>query len=307
MKFFPWRRHGKRDVAKRKSVSKPEGRSGANAAEPVPGSTLLPPREPDFEQESVRRLLSYQVANLQGLGTCEAQEDAFAFTNVLDVTLIREKGLLAIVADGMGGMKDGRLASETVVSSIRRDFGGFDYLSDIASQLCGSLHRANEKTFSLLKGEGGSTAVVCLIYQESLYFASVGDSYLYLKRNGQLFRLNRPQNVLHDIYLQSIRSGTMNPEAAEQNPEKAALSQFLGIDMLEDIDFLRRPLPLMNGDVLLLCSDGIAGVLTEEQIYDGLMKLTPENMCSALEQMVCQASVGQYQDNYTALVIQCGY
>ena len=58
------------------------------------------------------RLLSYQVANLQGRGTRERQEDSFAFANALDVTEILRRGLLAVVADGMGGLKDGREVSQ---------------------------------------------------------------------------------------------------------------------------------------------------------------------------------------------------
>ena len=306
MGIFPWSRRRNRK-AEEETAFGSAPRPDADAADAsVPGRTLQPPPGADAAGGGApKRLLGYQVANLQGLGTCERQEDAFSFANVMDVTLIREKGLLAVVADGMGGMKDGRLASETAVSCIRQDFAGFDHRSDLAAQLRGSMCRANEKAFALLGGEGGSTAVVCLIYQEQLYFASVGDSFLYLKRDGRVFRLNRPQNIRHELYLEAIRGGTMDPSMARQDPEGAALTQFLGIDLLEDIDLLLRPLPLMSGDILLLCTDGVAGGLNEEQLIDGLTKPTPQEMCTALEQMVKHASSGQYQDNYTALIIQC--
>ena len=267
--------------------------------QPVPGA-VRPPL-------SARQLLSYQVANLQGIGTCEKQEDSFAFVNVLDVTLMREQGLLAIVADGMGGMRDGRQASDAVIQSVKSSFAEFDYSADLAQQMVDSVAAANERVFRLLDGEGGSTLIACLLYQESLYFVSVGDSYLYLKRNGQLLRLNRPQNVLHMLYMESIREGNMDPSFAEENHEKAALSQFLGMEFLDDVDFLRRPLPLMPGDVLLACSDGVGGMLTEEQVLECLSLLTPRDMCEALEKNVLAASAGGYQDNYTALVLQCSY
>lgn len=291
MRFFSWSRHAQKE---------------SRRPEKTPGRTLQPVSR-NIGAEENRYFLSYQVANLQGLGTCEEQEDAFAFANVLDVTLIQEKGLLAVVADGMGGMKGGQLASRTAVSSLRQDFAQLDYQLDIADQLYESLLWANEKVFSLLNGEGGSTVVACIIYQERLYFASVGDSCLYLKRNGQLFRLNRPQNVLYDTYLRSIRDGRMDPQIAEESHEKAALTQFLGMEPLEDVDFLRRPLPLMAGDVFLLCSDGIAGPVTESQLLGCLSEPISEDMCGALRQAIGQPSAGQYQDNYTALVIQCGY
>ncbi len=285
-RFLPWGRYRAPSPRERSTTLQPAGDS--------PGT-------------DIRRLMRYQVANLQGLGTCERQEDAFAFSNVLDLARSRKKGLLAVLADGMGGMREGRLASDTAVSSIRQEFEHFDQQEGIAGQLYESILHANEKTFSLLRGEGGSTVVACVIYEGSLYFASVGDSYLYLKRNGQLFRMNRPQNILYREYLRSIQNDTMDPWSAEQNGEKAALSQFLGMERLEDVDFLRRPFPLMPGDILLLCSDGIAGVLTEEQLLRCCTEPKPKEICDSLEQLVKQVSVGQYQDNYTALVIQCGY
>ena len=70
----------------------------------------------------VKRLLSYQVANLQGVGARARQEDSFTVANAFDVTEIKEKGLLFVVCDGMGGMKDGKVASETAIASIRNSF-----------------------------------------------------------------------------------------------------------------------------------------------------------------------------------------
>ena len=74
----------------------------------------------------MENLLGYRVANLQGVGARTRQEDSFTVANAFDVVKIRDEGLLFAVFDGMGGMKDGKLASETAVSSMRDSFKAMD-------------------------------------------------------------------------------------------------------------------------------------------------------------------------------------
>lgn len=254
----------------------------------------------------INRLLSYQAANLQGIGSRKQQEDSFAFVNAMDVTEIRENGLLAVVADGMGGMKGGKQASETVIACLKEDFQYMDREDDLAYQLCDSIFRASKKVCCLLNGEGGSTVAACIIFREQLYFASVGDSYFYLKRKNQIYKLNHEHNARNYLYLEAIRSGNMDPEPARQNPEADALTQFLGKDSLDEIDYFRRPLSLLDGDRLLLCSDGIGGVLNEQELLTCLCPDTPMQSLNKIEQCIRQKDI-VYQDNYTALMIHCGY
>lgn len=251
-------------------------------------------------------LMSYQAANLQGIGARQQQEDAFAFVNALDVTRTREKGLLAVVADGMGGMSGGKLASETAVSSLTESFGCFDYRQDLGAQLEESVFQAGRMVCQALDGEGGATIVACLLYGGELFFTSVGDSFLFLKRGGELNRLNQLHTVLREKYDACLSNGSFDPERARQDPEAAALTHFLGLPTLNETDSLLKPLPLMAGDVLLLCSDGVGGVLSEEEIFSCLCESTPAEMCAALERDILQTD-RRNQDNYTALAVQCEY
>lgn len=263
-------------------------------------------RQETAERGAEKGLLSCQIAGLQGIGARERQEDSFVCVNASDVTLIREKGLLAVVADGMGGMQDGKIASETAVNCFQSDFNRLDYDADLAAQLRDSVLHANQEVYQILKGEGGSTAVLCLLYREKLFYAGVGDSFLYLKREGELCRVNREHNILHQKLLQAIREGNMEKSEAEGDPEKAALTQFLGMDELTDTDSLRRPLALQGGDVLLLCTDGVGGVLTEECISDCLKLADAGQICAELERNILREN-RRNQDNYTILVIRCEY
>lgn len=268
-----------------------------------PGKTV--PAAPQSEQ-ILRRQLSYRIGNMQGVGRRNYQEDSFSFVNALDVTAIREKGLLAIMADGMGGMADGKLASQTVTETLREEFLRLAPWKDPVGQLRDSVIRAGEEVFAKLRGEGGSTVVVCLFFKEQLWFASVGDSALFLLRDGELLRLNREQNVLNEYYLDTVCRGSMNPIPARRNPEKDALTQFLGMPVLEEIDMLLRPLPLHEGDKLLLCSDGVADMVPDPLLRECMLLPEPTAICAALEQAVLAAG-NPYQDNYTALLVQCGY
>ncbi len=277
----------------------------APAPRPVPEERTVEPAAPAPPQEPPKRRLSYRVANLQGVGNRQRQEDSFTFVNAMDVTEIRRKGLLAVVADGMGGMRDGRLASETAIASLKADFQAMDRSRDLGPQLRDGILSASGKVFAALGGDGGSTVVTCVFYEEELYFASVGDSFGFLFREGQLLQLNREHNVRTEDYLEILRSGSVDPERAREDPEGPALTGFLGMENLREVDEFLKPMRLHDGDLILLCSDGVAGVLSEDILKSCLGKRTPEEMCIALEEAV-KSENRRYQDNYTALIIQCG-
>lgn len=246
--------------------------------------------------------LRYQVENLQGIGARAIQEDSFTLVNALDEQQYNDYGLMFAVCDGMGGMKDGKIASETAINTFRNFFSEMDRSGRIAKQLKESIFTASEVVEKLLEGDGGSTVVIGVILHEQLYFASVGDSYFYLKRDEKLFRLNAEQNICHQRYLENIREGTFDPIECREDPETAALTQFLGMPGLSEVDCSVRPLFLKKGDILLACSDGVGGVLDEQEllhILDG-----SEGMCRQIEQHIADHAKPN-QDNYTALVIQC--
>lgn len=274
--------------------------------QPVQAEQSAQPDQLPVKRPQVKKLLTYQVANLQEVGARARQEDSFTFANAFDVTEIREKGLLFVVCDGMGGMKDGKVASETAIASIRQSFIDMDRSADLAKQLKESVYLAADEVEQRLGGDGGSTLVAGILFQEKLYYVSVGDSFLYLKRGDQLFRLNREHNLCCQTYLENIRSGNMNPQAGRECPEAAALTQFLGMTGLDDVDGSVRPLPVREGDVLLACSDGVGGVLSEEELLGALSLHSSQAMCQQMNQRII-AHAKKNQDNYTALVVKCLY
>ena len=265
----------------------------------------LKPKERSLSRaKPVQRVLSYQCASLQGVGTRERQEDAYELLNAGDVTRIRDMGLLALVADGMGGMQNGSLASNMAIGLITADYELMDRNQPLEPQLAGSIDHACEEVYGELKGMGGSTVVACLLYDEKLYYAGAGDSFLYLLRQGRLIRLNRAHTLKNQRYLELINADCMDPTSARTMAEAHAVTQFLGVDVLDDVDWFRRAMPLEDGDTLLLCSDGIAGVLSESQLAEYLNLENINDSCARMKQAILEKNL-DHQDNFTGIVIRC--
>ncbi|MCM1060695.1 MAG: SpoIIE family protein phosphatase [Eubacterium sp.] len=250
--------------------------------------------------------LSYETGNLQGIGARAEQQDSFTLVNALDEQMYDRFGLMFAVCDGMGGMKGGKTASEKAIYRLREFFAGMDRRGRISEQLKAAVFSASDDIEQALDGDGGSTAVAGIVFHEKLYFACVGDSFLYLYRNGSLYRLNHHHTVCHSLYMKNIRSGSTETQSCREDPEAAALSQFLGMPGLSEIDVTVRPLNLRNEDVLLACSDGVGGVLDESDITEALAWANPQDICRRLEEHIIEQAVPN-QDNYTALVVKCKY
>ena len=217
----------------------------------------------------------FDIANLQEIGKRMRQEDSFAFVNALDRSMYDARGMMFCVCDGMG-----------------------------PAQLVKSLRAASEQVVSLLGGNGGSTAVLGVIFREKLYFACVGDSYLFLLRGEQLIRLNIMHNMCHLKYLEAIRNGCLDPIPGRRHPESAALTSFIGMAGYAIVtDTAAQPIPLQRGDVILACSDGVGGVLDEKALIKALRASSAQQACDAIAKGVAEAAL-PYQDNYTALVVR---
>lgn len=254
----------------------------------------------------MKRLLSYRMANLQGQGKRDYQEDSFAFANALDVTLMKKHGLMAMVADGMGGMEGGKKASELAVKTILNDFKEMDVNSNLGTQLARSARHASDEVNAIINGRGGCTLVAGIFYNEMFNFVSVGDSYIFLLRKGELIQLNHEHNKKNEVYLDTIRDGVVDPSDGREHYEAAALTQFIGMNGLDEIDMTRMPIPLKDGDTLVLCSDGVGGVLKEDEIISCLTGKVAGDAVLAMDGLIKVRNL-KHQDNYTALVIQCNY
>lgn len=255
---------------------------------------------PDHPQH---RGLTFQVGNIQGVGGRERQEDSFALLHAADAGEIARRGLFAVVADGMGGLEDGKQISEGAVDTLLQLFQALNDEGDIPRQLKEGICAVSDGLFQRFAGRSGTTVVAVRIFQDSLHWVSVGDSAIYLMRGGGVFQLNQEHTYLNQLYARELEQERIDKSRAEQDEDARRLTAFVGMPQLEQVDYSLRPLPLQAGDRILLCSDGISGVLSPPELMEA-MALEPDRGCSLLESMVLEKNLPE-QDNYTGIIISC--
>lgn len=242
-----------------------------------------------------------RVDNVQGIGRRERQEDSFALCNASDPEAWDRQGLFAVVADGMGGMAGGNEASEAAVEAFVQLFHALLEDGDVPQQLREGACAVSDGIFQRFQGRSGTTVVAVRLLGDALHWLSVGDSAIFLKRGECVFQLNREHTCLNDLYLRELEQEPIQRDRAEQDEDARRLTAFVGIDRLTQVDQSLRPWRLRPGDVILLCSDGISGVLTPAELKEA-MSLEPDAGCRLLETLVLEKALPE-QDNYTGVMI----
>ncbi len=213
-----------------------------------------------------------------------------------------ERGWLLLVCDGMGGHEAGEVASAVALSSLRATLTASD-LSDPTAALRTSLLDANSAVLDASDTHGhgsmGTTAVVGLVQDDSVWFGWVGDSRIYHFRRGELLH----RSVDHTHVQRLVDAGVLTEEEARHHPEGNVLVQALGGGRGNQPDLtpgLMGPFPLERGDVILLCSDGLYDLIDDDELYT-LMAGMP--LPDALERLVSTANRRGGHDNITVLVL----
>lgn len=233
-----------------------------------------------------------ELANLQGVGSREEQQDAFGISRM---DRYEEDGLLAVLCDGMGGMAEGGMIAAETASQL---VGIFPWTDD--SDVPGWVYQRSARVYQQFRGHGGTTLVAALLKENRLSFWCVGDSDLFLLRENKLYGLNARQEFKNDLILRTL-DGAFPVEEAFQDPQAGALSEYIG---KEDVtcDYTRMPFLLQPEDALLLCSDGVSDTLTLKQIREA-MALSSQACCDKLEEEILAAGKPG-QDNYTAIAMK---
>ncbi|MCX8148079.1 Stp1/IreP family PP2C-type Ser/Thr phosphatase [Thermaurantimonas aggregans] len=182
---------------------------------------------------------------------------------------IKESVALWVVADGMGGANAGEVASELAVMHMKKAFSGFDSKkTDPSDFLKNAVEEANKKIYEAAQSDTGksgmgTTLVAALALGDQLHIAWVGDSRAYLFRNGTL----RPITKDHSFVQQLVDAGKITPEEAFYHPQGNIILQSLGGEpgkVKPDLTSLQ----MKAGDRVLLCTDGLHGMLQDAVIQD---------------------------------------
>jgi protein phosphatase len=205
-----------------------------------------------------------------------------------------------IIADGMGGAEDGESIAEATVQAISKTLACLTPAGDEPdfSQVIAAVGDISHEILARHHAQGGTTLVACRAWADRLWFASVGDSALFLRRDERLFELNRRHEYRLDLW-RRVLNGDLTLAQAQADPQIEALASYIGCEDLA-IDATVTPLALEPGDTLLACSDGISDTLSQRELR-ALLGLEPKLGADALARRVEAAGL-PHQDNYTAIV-----
>lgn len=244
-----------------------------------------------------------RVGFYQAIGDREYQQDHAAVDEDLP-----GQGCMAVLCDGMGGMENGGEASLLCVRSFARDCRV--YMEDPVEFLRREAAKLNEQVQNLRDKNGehlrsGTTLVAVLNVQGRIYWLNVGDSRIYLWRDGKLY----PLTVDHNYSLQikeEIERGEMTIEAANQESRQEALISYIGIHDLSRID-VGGNYPQQAGDIYMLCSDGVNKAITDEEIAAYFAERHDRHageLARGLVQYVLEHKNAK-QDNTTVAIMKC--
>lgn len=213
--------------------------------------------------------------------------------------------LLVELCDGMGGEANGEIASKIAVDASRKLFYQLkkseetdiksvvnEYVNNVNKQICDMLE--NSKC-----SRGGSTLALVCIKENMVYPFSLGDSRIYIYRNGHLIQISED----HTLAMKKYKANIYTMEEAALSPDSHKLTLFLGVDSkglgLNAVAY--EPFEIMVDDVMLLCSDGMYDMCTNDEIST----IIEQNLDNSSDELVNLALSNGGIDNVTCLLIRC--
>lgn len=224
-----------------------------------------------------------EVAGLSDVGCLRPNnEDRYSYWEPVRSEQFQHKGRLAIVADGMGGHEGGQEASRIAVETVKKIYadGAGESPRD---RLVAAFHTAHQNILlygdkhPLLQGLGTTCTAVALVGND-LYIAHIGDSRLYLLRDATLQRLTQDHSYVGRL----LDHGIIGAAEAAVHPHRNILLKALGVGAEIEPEIPERPVHLQNDDVLLLCTDGLWSMVTEDEMLSAVAKRTLSQACQAL-------------------------
>jgi PPM family protein phosphatase len=222
---------------------------------------------------------------------------------------------LFVLSDGMGGLEAGEVASRMAVDAVLEycrkaqanpnlPLAGASVpgVSEASNRLASAVRFANESVYRAAHQDSGprgmgATIVAVKCADERVSVAHVGDSRIYRLRDGELKQLTND----HSFVAEQVRNGKMTQEEADNSSMQNVLVRALGIDPTVEVDLSEEP--LLEGDTILLCSDGLTRELTDAQIAAVLgERRNAEDAANELVDLAKQAGGG---DNVTVIVLRC--
>src|SRR6266852_602563 len=249
---------------------------------------------------ALAKQLRLDVAQLTDVGRKRPHnEDNMAYVIPKDEQVMARKGALFIVADGMGGHAAGEVASEIAVDTVTMTYYQDDS-EEIAPSLMNAIKRANtiihqRAAENMLRSGMGTTCVAAVLRGNMAYIANVGDSRAYIVRSGQVRQVSQD----HSWVAEQVRAGLLTEEQARTHAQRHVITRSLGTQPDVDVDVFHEE--LHEGDSLVLCTDGLSGLVSDEELQRIVDQFVPQE---SVYHLVERANENGGQDNITAIVVQ---
>jgi protein phosphatase len=201
-------------------------------------------------------------------------------------------GELLVVCDGMGGHAAGEVASRVAVDAILSVYYA-DGSEERPLALEHAFDSANEQIYSTGHGSMGTTGVAALLHHDALHIANVGDSRAYLIRDGNIRQVTRDHSFVSD----QVAAGLITAEQARSSPHRNVITRALGYQSEVSVDMFR--LPVQIGDIVVLCSDGLHGLVADDEIAE---IIAGHGADTAVEHLVDLANERGGPDNITVAI-----
>jgi protein phosphatase len=204
-------------------------------------------------------------------------EDSFGYWEPEEDGDFARQGRLAVVADGMGGYEGGQEASRLAVDTLVEKYAAYDG-DDPRQALVEGLQAAHEEirrygtVHPELQGMG-TTCTAAAIVGDALHYVHVGDTRLYLIRDGRITQVTRDHSYVGRL----VEAGMISRSEAERHPQRNILTAALGTAPELFMDAPGSPEKLRRDDVIVICSDGLWGQVQDEEILDAVKKHTVED------------------------------
>jgi len=200
----------------------------------------------------------------------ENNEDTYSYWEPASEEAFQRRGRLISIADGMGGYEGGQEASHLAIQTIEQIYAdGVE--GDVNSVLVTAFRTAHQRIKEYAEKHPelhgmGTTCTAIAVIGHDLYYSHVGDSRLYLSRDGKTMALTRDQSYVGRL----VEQGIIRPEDAVTHPQRNILTGALGAGSDVVPEVLEQPITLEKGDVLLLCTDGLWSLITEQELQSAL-------------------------------------
>jgi serine/threonine protein phosphatase PrpC len=233
-----------------------------------------------------------------------SNEDNLISVVPADNQLLQAKGALFVVSDGMGGHARGEVASEMTIQKVR-EYYYQDRQDDIPAALQNAIKQANIPIYQANEAEKakgaennhlmGSTCVAAVLHDQTLYAANVGDSRVYVLHEGQLRQVTRD----HSYVMQLVEKGEITPAEARTHEKRNVIYRALGSQPEIEVDLFTEP--VQNGDTLILCTDGLSGVIEDSDLRVIVEQYGPTE---SVQHLIARANEEGGPDNVTAIVVR---